>query len=140
MTTSQTRRVPSMLALALLPLAIAGCTATEKPAEPAAAPQSASAAAKDCLSIATIRESRVIDDQTIDFITTGGKIYRNTLPHKCSSLGFEKAFTYATSLSQLCSTDIITVLHSTGGSMMRGASCGLGKFVPYTPPPKTEQK
>jgi ethanolamine utilization protein EutP (predicted NTPase) len=59
----------------------------------------------------------------------GGKIYRNTLPHSCPGLGFEEKFMYKTSLSQLCSVDIITVLHNAGG-LNRGASCGLGKFQP----------
>lgn len=85
--------------------------------------------AQDCIPIASISSSTVHDDYTIDF-KTGSRTYRNTLPYRCSSLGFEKAFSYATSLSQLCSTDIIHVLRNTGGSMDRGASCGLGKFVP----------
>jgi hypothetical protein len=39
-------------------------------------------------------------------------------------------------LSQLCSTDIITVLMMGGPGLMRGASCGLGKFQPVTGVPK----
>ena len=56
--------------------------------------------------------------------------WRNTLPQRCSGLKFDDAFTYATSLSQLCSTDIIYPLQRTGGSLQRGAGCGLGQFVP----------
>ncbi len=119
--------------------ALAACTATAPPraaAVPPPAPGIASAAAPlNCVPLNRIREARVIDDQTIDFIQTGGQILRNTLPYKCSQLGFEKAFTYATSLSQLCSVDIITVIVQ-GGGVRTGASCGLGKFVPYTPIPK----
>ena len=80
----------------------------------------------DCISIAGLH-SRVRSDQVIDF-TSGRKVYRNTLPYACPSLGFEESFSYATSLSQLCSTDIITVLRTTGGG--RGPSCGLGQFQP----------
>ena len=58
-----------------------------------------------------------------------GTVLKNTLPHSCPSLGFEKAFTYATSLSQLCSVDIISVIQQGGGPRI-GASCGLGTFVP----------
>jgi hypothetical protein len=83
-----------------------------------------------CISLTQIRESRVRNDSIIDFRTTGKKWYRNTLPHSCPSLGFEERFLYKTSLSQLCSTDIITVLHSYGGGLDRGASCGLGQFEP----------
>ncbi|ARS26378.1 hypothetical protein [Sphingomonas sp. KC8] len=82
----------------------------------------------DCVNLAQIRETRVRDDNTIDFHMQGGKIYRNTLPMRCPQLGFEEKFSYKTSLSQLCSTDIITVLTTTGGGLSPGASCGLGHF------------
>ncbi|MGE3744103.1 MAG: hypothetical protein AB7G25_00060 [Sphingomonadaceae bacterium] len=98
-----------------------------KAAKPSGKPES-------CISIPQIRESRVRDDQTIDFYMRGGKVYRSTLPHSCPSLGFEKRFSYKTSLSQLCSTDIITVL--TGPGITAGASCGLGPFQPVTSAPK----
>ena len=70
------------------------------------------------------------DDSTIDFYMRGSKIYRNTLPNSCPQLGFEEAFSYATSLSQLCSVDIITVLTARRRPACRGASCGLGQFQP----------
>ena len=79
-----------------------------------------------CIPISRIRESLVRDDRTIDFVLTGRKTYRVTLPSSCPGLGFEQRFAYATSLSQLCSADIITVLSSTG--LQRGASCGLAPF------------
>ncbi|WP_231639363.1 hypothetical protein [Sphingomonas profundi] len=88
------------------------------------------AKAENCVQIVQIRETRVRDDSTIDFYMRDGRIYRNTLPNSCPQLGFEESFSYATSLSQLCSVDIITVLNRTGGGLMRGASCGLGSFVP----------
>ena len=84
----------------------------------------------DCLSLATLRETRVRSDSVIDFVTAGGRVYRNTLPNACPSLGFEERFTYHVSTSQLCSVDIITVLQSPG--LSRGASCGLGVFQPVT--------
>mgnify|MGYP007002854366 CR=1 FL=1 len=122
----------------LVPLAAIGCTADKQAAAPAqpAAPAVAAAGAVDCLDIQRIRESRVVDDQTIDFVMRGGETYRSALPNKCPTLGFERAFSYNTSLSKLCTTDIITVVN-TGGGPVRGPSCGLGKFVPYTPPAKT---
>lgn len=84
---------------------------------------------QNCVPLHQIRESRVISDRIIDFHISGGKVLRNELPYSCPSLGFEKAFTFSTSLTQLCSTDIITVIHQ-GGGPGRGASCGLGKFQP----------
>jgi len=87
------------------------------------------AAPTSCIQILGIRESQVRDDHTIDFVMNGRRTYRNVLPNSCPQLGFEKSFTYATSLSQLCSTDIITVLIQGGGpGLTRGASCGLGQF------------
>ena len=86
--------------------------------------------ALNCIPIAQITESRVRDDWTIDFRTAGNRWYRNTLPNRCSGLGFERAFSYATSQSQLCNVDIITVIQSSGGE--RRGSCGLGTFQPVT--------
>ncbi len=123
-------------------LGLAGCASG--PARPAAkaAGQSANAtpipppvatgASVDCVNLQNIRETRVIDDNTIDFILRDGKVLRNTLPQGCPQLGFERAFSYQTSISQLCSVDIITVIQQ-GGGLRRGASCGLGKFTPITP-------
>jgi len=93
-------------------------------ATPAGKPES-------CIPIRSIRESRVRNDQVIDFVLNNGKIYRNTLPQSCPQLGFEQRFTYTTSLSRLCSVDIITVLYTTP-NLSRGASCGLGQFQPVT--------
>ena len=86
--------------------------------------------AQNCISLTTLRQSKVRDDRTIDFEMAGGKIFRNTLPNRCPRLGFEEGFTYQTSINQLCNTDIIYVLESFGGEIRRGAGCGLGKFVP----------
>lgn len=94
------------------------------PATPAGKPQS-------CIPLRQIQQTQVHGDSTIDFIMSGHKVYRNTLPNACPSLGFEERFSYATSLSQLCSTDIITVLHASP-SLSPGASCGLGEFQPVT--------
>ncbi|RXR30932.1 hypothetical protein [Sphingobium fluviale] len=82
----------------------------------------------DCINPRLIRSTHVRDDQTIDFEMNGNTIYRNTLPYKCSGLGFEERFSYKLSTSQLCSVDIITVLQSFGGGLSQGPSCGLGKF------------
>lgn len=82
-----------------------------------------------CVQIGQIRSTRVIDDQTIDLQLRNGTILRNTLPIRCPGLGFERAFSYRTSIPQLCNVDIITVVIQGGGPQI-GASCGLGMFVP----------
>lgn len=93
--------------------------------------------AQSCIPLTSLSATTVHDDYTIDF-KVGGKFYRNTLPYQCPSLGFERAFTYATSLTRLCNTDIIYVLRMAGsGRLDRGAGCGLGHFVPITYDKKT---
>lgn len=87
---------------------------------------------KLCISISQIDQTDVLDDYNIVFDMRGKSLFLNRLPNRCPSLKFEDTFTYATSTSQLCNVDIITVLRSTGGTFFRGPSCGLGKFVPVT--------
>ena len=83
--------------------------------------------AEDCIDLNRIRTSHVRSEQVIDFEMRDGRMMRSRLPHRCPGLGFEERFTYRTSLSRLCSVDIITVLDSSGSP---GASCGLGPFQP----------
>ena len=122
-----------LIALTLLPLTLSACagsrdlTGTDR--VPAATP---AGEARSCIPITGIRESRVRSDQVIDFVMRGREVYRVTLPQGCPRLGFEERFSYATSLSQLCSTDIITVLTQSGPGLQRGASCGLSPFQPVT--------
>ena len=116
------------LAILTLTLLAAAAPAADRrrvpPATPAGEPVR-------CIALTQIRETRVRDDRTIDFIMRGRRqVYRNTLPNSCPGLGFEQRFSYATSLSQLCSVDIITVLYA--APIQRGASCGLGQFQPVT--------
>jgi hypothetical protein len=87
---------------------------------------------EQCVSLARIDRTEVIDDQNILFHMRGGKIYRNHLSHRCPGLGFHESFMYRTSLSQLCNVDIITVLNDIGFGFSPGPSCGLGLFYPVT--------
>ncbi|MFT3976143.1 MAG: hypothetical protein QM688_03370 [Sphingomonas bacterium] len=115
----------------LLPAAIAFAAiaspgaARDLNAVPAATPDGK---AQSCVPITSLRESTVRNDRVIDFHVSGDRYYRVTLPQSCPGLASERRFAYETSLSQLCSTDIITVLYQS--PMMRGASCGLGEFQP----------
>jgi hypothetical protein len=93
----------------------------------------------DCVNLRDIDSTTVKDNKTIIFKMRGKKYYRNDLPSACPGLGFEKAFSLRTSTSQLCSVDIIYVLENYGGTLQQGAACGLGKFIEYTPPPKTQK-
>jgi hypothetical protein len=112
-------------------LVVAGPLTAAEPAPPPVA----TGPAVNCILIQNINSTNVVDGSTIDFKMKGGTTYRNTLPNSCPMLGFERAFSYATSQSQLCSVDIITVFIQ-GNPTLRGASCGLGKFTPIAPPPR----
>ncbi len=116
-------------ALACCLVLLAGA-ARDRNAVPAAPPAGPS---RNCVPITQLRDSLVRSDRVIDFRTTGGRdrYYRVTLPQSCPGLGFERRFSYATSIGQLCAQDIITVLYQDGG-LTRGASCGLAPFQPVT--------
>ena len=115
------------LLLALVPTTLAAASDSrpvpQPPAQPTGAPVS-------CVPLAQVSETRIRDDWTIDFIGGGGnRVWRNSLTSRCSGLKAANAITYATSLSQLCNTDIVYVLETAGG-LHRGGSCSLGQFVP----------
>jgi hypothetical protein len=85
-----------------------------------------------CISITRIDRTHVLDDQRILFYMRGKDVYLNQLPRSCGGLASQGRFSYRTSMSQLCRLDMITVLNTVGGGLMRGATCGLGYFIPVT--------
>jgi hypothetical protein len=89
-----------------------------------------------CVQSSQIRQTKVIDKQTIDFVMRNGDVYRNSMDYSCPGLSFNESFLYKSSTNQLCSVDIITVLENYGGGLNRGASCGLGKFQKVERMPK----
>jgi hypothetical protein len=116
--------------LALAPLALAACTAQPPERPPVGPAATVTGPAESCIPLAQARASRIRDDWTIDFIRDGKRAWRNTLPQRCPGLKSADAFSYKTSLSQLCSNDIIYVLENVGGGLREGPGCGLGRFVP----------
>jgi hypothetical protein len=126
------RHLCTALVLACLQLSAGTLLAEE--AAPAATGQVAGKDGLTCIPLQRIQNTRVLDDQTILFELRGNETLVNRLPHHCPGLGFEKSFGYKTSISQLCSQDIIWVITHVGSGLDRGASCGLGKFEPYVAP------
>ena len=119
----------SLIVLSLL-LATAGANADEDAAsedETSAVPGT-----RDCVSLARIDRTRVVNDNTILFYMLGPDVYVNNLPRRCNGLKRADALSYETSLAQLCSLDIIRGLRNIGGQFTPSAACGLGKFVPIT--------
>ena len=129
------RRFALALVATLSPAA--ACFAAEATPPVSEAPAQDSDRVSNCISLHTIRSTKVLDGQTIVFELSGKRTVVNRLPRNCPGLKFEKRFLYKTSLNQLCSQDIITVL--TGPPHFRGASCGLGKFEPWTPPQTSDE-
>ena len=118
------RVIALSLSLAALMLGAAAAKTDDK--VPAATPDGPP---RQCLQTSQIRETRVRNDRVIDFVTNGGKVYRNTLDMPCPQLGFEKRFSHKSPLDQYCSTDTITVLMQAGG-LQPGATCGVSEFQP----------
>jgi hypothetical protein len=115
------------LLLAIVPATLAAAADSRPAPKPAAQPTGAPVS---CVPLAQVRETRIRDDWTIDFVSSGGgRVWRNALTSRCSGLKAADAITYETSLSQLCNTDIVYVLETAGG-LHRGGSCSLGQFVP----------
>lgn len=117
---------------ALLLLVTAACTQGETRETPAPSPAAeAIGEPRDCLPLTQFSNTRIRDDNTIDFIGgAGSKVWRVTLPNRCSGLKSADTFTYETSLSQLCRQDIIYPLNRYGNDFQRGPGCGLAPFVP----------
>lgn len=116
---------PLNLLLALLvaaALVYSTSAGAAEPATPAAGKQ------ENCLMLSRIRKTQVVDQNTVLFYFSQNEIYKNTLPHTCNSLRSDTAVEYRSSINELCSTDIITPLVSTGGGYMHAGSCGLGRF------------
>jgi hypothetical protein len=102
----------------------------------------ASAAAQDddeesdeplrCLSMNSIRSTKVVDDTRVLFFQARDKIYLNRLDRECLGLTRYGTFEYRVQSgarhARLCDTDSISVIETTG----RGLNCGLGRFVPLS--------
>lgn len=85
-----------------------------------------------CLSLMSIDDLDVIDNQNIAFRMKNHKYYLNHLPHTCPMLDNDRVIMYKTSLNRLCNLDIIDVLDHIGGGFQYYGSCGLGKFEPVS--------
>lgn len=103
--------------LAVSPAA-AGETAPAKPAKKSL-----------CLRVRDIDHTHVVDKNTILFYMRGGKIWKNTLLQPCPGLMWH-GFTEVTHDGTICSN-----MHRIQ-ILVTGQVCLLGRFTPYTPPPK----
>lgn len=81
-----------------------------------------------CVRLQSIDRTEVVGDRNILFYMKDRTIYRNRLPQACPGLAQGRPFMYRVVLSQLCDTDIVTVLERWGFGFTPAASCLLGPF------------
>ena len=79
-----------------------------------------------CLDVIKIKETKVLDDQTILFEVYGGAVYICRLPARCVGLKISGGFSYDGSMGKLCKQDIIRVVDVGAGPV---STCGMGEFV-----------
>ena len=83
---------------------------------------------ENCIRNNRIKETKILDNETILFRTVGNTWYLNKLPQSCGGLRIENGFTYSTGGAPLlCSVDVI---HT------RFRPCGLGQFERIVRKPK----
>jgi hypothetical protein len=85
-----------------------------------------------CVSMGSIRSTRILDDRRVLFVSARDRVYLNRLDRECLGLARAGTFTYRVQSGarhvRLCATDSITVIETTG----RGLNCGLGTFDPLS--------
>lgn len=86
-----------------------------------------------CLPMHQIRSSRIIDRTAIVY-EVGTTLYVNRPRQGATSLDRDDILVTRTSLSQLCSVDIVRLVDPT--SHIESGFVSLGEFVPYKKPPK----
>jgi hypothetical protein len=114
-------------------LALAGCSASDESAATRTV-WVADGPPITCIATQQIRTIRVINDQTIDFEMTGGRVFRNELPLRCSGLSFNTRIRHNSRSSQLCSLNMVTV--DSFGAGRSATSCQLGRFQPMRRAPE----
>jgi hypothetical protein len=87
---------------------------------------------RSCVSISRIRDTDIIDDESILFYMAGRRVYRNVLDRPCQGLERAGRFMYRTRSSQLCNSDTVQALQYWGQRISPGMTCFLGEFYPIT--------
>ncbi len=85
---------------------------------------------QSCVSLAEVRDSRIIDRNTILFEGLGGRVWRTDPPGGCSGLAPQRAIVTRSSMTQHCRGDIFHIVEPP--APMTFGACSFGDFVPYT--------
>ena len=84
---------------------------------------------RDCVQVAQIRSTEVLNDGVVLFELKDRTVWRNTLKYSCPTLARENRFSYKISGTSLCRMDTIRVLRVGGFGLDEGPSCGLSHFT-----------
>jgi hypothetical protein len=101
-------------------------TSTE--AENPLATVAATGPSRSCLQISQIDSTEGISDRAIIFRMRGGDLYRNELNANCPGARRDMAFSYSTTIGQICRGEILTFFDPPVRAQY--GSCALGDFVP----------
>ena len=86
-----------------------------------------------CVNIRRIRRTRIVDDRNMLFYMPGRTVYHNILRQPCNGLEREGRFSYQVATGNLCTGDLIFVLHDDAfGGLRQGPACSIGAFHPIT--------
>ena len=122
---------------ALIPVLLAGLAGAAAPAAPRDKdPLAGRIAGKavDCVDQSQLGGPDVIDDRTILYRQSLGRIWRNDLAAACPGLRPQTTLIVEIYGSQLCRNDHFRSRDA--GSVIPGPLCRLGKFTPYDLPEK----
>ncbi len=88
-----------------------------------------------CVDVSRIRNSKVVDNQTIILEMRGGPDYKMTLAQRCPGLKINKTWRHdAGGLAKLCEVDVIEVPILTSGSVLSQSNfrpCIIDSIVEY---------
>lgn len=131
----------AMLAMAAI-LGAAGCASVEREEISAKAAErlaefDRTGDMRTCLSLRSIDQIKPLDESHFLVRVGVNDYYLNEIPGRCS--GADNSFNrlqYTTSLSQLCRSEIISIVDNTSGFTV--GSCGLGSFERLEKKPKED--
>jgi len=126
------------LAVAMLPVALAGCAGNLRDSGSSERAQQRLAEALagrtagepvDCVANHQLDNPQIIDNRTLLYRESGQRIWRNDLPDACPSLRPDSIIIVKLYGSNLCRNDMIQPVER--GARIPGAMCRLGRFTPY---------
>jgi len=124
---------PKIAAMLACGAGLAACATASAPKPPideqlAARGLARTGETRSCLPLVPTGDSDALDEKHILF-ESGGRTYLNTLKGRCNQIDRSTTyFSYRTSLSSLCSNEVLQVYDNAGGRGMLIGSCGLGEF------------